>query len=101
MIVRPLSDLDRAAAEVARQNYNYQVAVSSDDEIGRLARTFNAMCSSIRDAREELIRQERISTIARLSSSIVHDLRNRLAAIYGGAAMLVHSELPPGQMNGL
>jgi signal transduction histidine kinase len=101
MIVKPLSDLDRAAAEVARQNYNYQVAVSSEDEIGRLARTFNAMCASIRNARDELIRQERISTIARLSSSIVHDLRNPLAAIYGGAEMLVDSELTSAQMKRL
>ena len=100
-IVRPLSDLDRAAAEVARQNYNYQVAVTSEDEIGRLARTFNSMCASIRDARDELIRQERISTIARLSSSIVHDLRNPLAAIYGGAEMLVDAELNPAQMKRL
>ena len=101
MIVRPLSDLDRAAAEVSRQNYNYQVRVTSDDELGRLARTFNAMCESIRSAREELIRQERISTIGRLSSSIVHDLRNPLAAIYGGAEMLVDAELTPPQMKRL
>lgn len=101
MIVRPLMHLDRAAAEVARQNYNCHVEVSSEDEIGRLARTFNAMCASIRDARDELIRQERISTIARLSSSIVHDLRNPLAAIYGGAEMLVDAELTPEQMKRL
>jgi signal transduction histidine kinase len=101
MIVRPLSDLDRAAAEVARQNYNCQVQVTTEDELGRLARTFNAMCASIRAARDELIRQERISTIARLSSSIVHDLRNPLAAIYGGAEMLVDAELTPAQMKRL
>jgi signal transduction histidine kinase len=101
MIVRPLSDLDRAAAEVARQNYNCEVQVSSEDEIGRLARTFNTMCASIRTARDELIRQERIATIARLSSSIVHDLRNPLAAIYGGAEMLVDAELSPAQMKRL
>ena len=59
------------------------------------------MCASIRNAREELIRQERISTIGRLSSSIVHDLRNPLAAIYGGAEMLVDSELTPAQMKRL
>ncbi len=69
--------------------------MTSEDEIGRLARTFNTMCASIRDARDELIRQERISTIARLSSSIVHDLRNPLAAIYGGAEMLVDADLIP------
>ena len=100
-IVEPVEQLDRAAAEVARQNYAIEVAVRSEDEIGRLARTFNNMCASIRQAREDLIRQEQISTIGRLSASIVHDLRNPLAAIYGGAEMLVDRELPAGHVKRL
>jgi signal transduction histidine kinase len=100
-IVEPLKELDRAAAQVARQNYEHRVKVVSQDELGRLARTFNAMCASIQQARQELIRQERISTIGRLSSSIVHDLRNPLAAVYGGAEMLVDAELSPLQVKRL
>ena len=100
-IVEPVEQLDRAAAEVARQNYAIEVPVRGEDELGRLARTFNAMCASIRQAREDLIRQERISTIGRLSGSIVHDLRNPLAAIYGGAEMLVDADLPPANVKRL
>jgi len=77
------------------------VEVKSEDEMGRLARTFNNMCASIRQAREDLIRQERISTIGRLSGSIVHDLRNPLAAIYGGAEMLVDADLPASHVKRL
>ncbi len=100
-IVEPVEQLDRAAAEVARQNYAIEVPVRGEDELGRLASTFNTMCASIRQAREELIRQERISTIGRLSGSIVHDLRNPLAAIYGGAEMLVDGDLPPANVKRL
>ena len=100
-IVEPVKQLDRAAAAVARQNYAIEVEVTGEDEIGRLARTFNNMCASIRKGREDLIRQERISTIGRLSGSIVHDLRNPLAAIYGGAEMLVDADLPPAHVKRL
>ena len=100
-IIGPVNELDRAAEEVGRQNYDFRVRVSSDDELGRLGATFNAMCASIRSARDELIRRERISTIGRLSSSIVHDLRNPLAAIYGGAEMMVDSDLTPPQVKRL
>jgi signal transduction histidine kinase len=100
-IVEPVKQLDRAAAEVARQNYAIEVEVRSDDEMGRLARTFNNMCLSIRQAREDLIQQERITTIGRLSASTVHDLRNPLAAIYGGAEMLVDRDLPTGHVKRL
>ena len=96
-ILEPVKRLDRAVEEVIKQNYDYRVAVETQDELGRLAQTFNAMCDSIRTARDELIRQERISTIGRLSSSIVHDLRNPLAAIYGGAEMLVDAGLSTDQ----
>lgn len=100
-ILQPVEQLDRAAAEIATGNYNAEVRVASRDELGRLASTFNAMCSSIRTARDELIRQERISTIGRLSTSIVHDLRNPLAAIYGGAEMLVDDDLSQPQVKRL
>jgi len=96
-IVEPVKALDRAAAEVARQNYDSRVEVSSDDELGRLAASFNHMCESILRAREELVLQERIATIGRLASSIVHDLRNPLAAIYGGSEMLAGTDLPLAQ----
>ena len=96
-ILQPVKQLDRAAGEVIRRNYNFRVPVETDDELGRLAATFNTMCESIQSARDELILQEQISTIGRLSSSIVHDLRNPLAAIYGGAEMLIDAELSPEQ----
>ena len=100
-ILEPVRELDRGATEVARGNFEYRVPVASTDELGRLAEAFNAMCASIQDGRHELIRQERIMTIGRLSSSIVHDLRNPLAAIYGGAEMLVDGDLTPAQVQRL
>ena len=97
-ILKPVRELDRGADEVAHGNYDYRVPVEDPDvgtrdELGRLAAAFNAMCASIQGGRQELIRQERIATIGRLSTSIVHDLRNPLAAIYGGAEMLIDGEL--------
>ena len=100
-IMRPVAELDRAAAEIARRNYDYRVDVHGGDELSRLGTTFNAMCESIQHSREELTRQERISTIGRLSTSIVHDLRNPLAAIYAGAEMLIDGDLPMPQIKRL
>lgn len=101
-LLRPIQELDRAAAEIARSNYSIRVpADSGGDELGRLGATFNSMSESLQSTRQELIRQERISTIGRLASSIVHDLRNPLAAIYGGAEMMVDAELSTPQMKRL
>ncbi len=100
-ILHPIRQLEQAAALIAGENYGAQVPVHSDDELGRLALSFNAMSGSIQSAREELIRRERISTIGQLSSSIVHDLRNPLASIYGGAEMMMDGDLSPDQLQRL
>ncbi len=97
-IMHPINQLDRGAAAIASGNYRHRIAVTHNDELSRLAKTFNAMCDSIEASRKELISYERMNTIGRLSSSIVHDLRNPLAAIYGGAEMLADDDhLTPQQ----
>jgi EAL domain-containing protein (putative c-di-GMP-specific phosphodiesterase class I)/GGDEF domain-containing protein len=68
-LTRPITDLDEAVHRL-RAGEHAEVAVSSSDEIGRLAESFNAMASDIRD-RE-----------ARLTHMALHDqetgLPNRL-----------------------
>lgn len=95
-LLDPIRVLDRAAAEITSGNYRYRVPVRGRNELTRLAATFNQMCESIERARSDLIRQEQMDTIGRLGSSLVHDLRNPLAAIYGGAEMLMDGQLPAG-----
>lgn len=102
-VLEPVRALDTAASEIALGNYDAAIPGGgrSHDELSRLARTFVHMQHSLRTAREELIRRERLTTISRLSTSIVHDLRNPLAAIYGGAEMLVDGDLSPQQVHRL
>jgi signal transduction histidine kinase len=100
-VMRPIARLDAGAAEVARQNYAHRVPVTTHDELGRLAEAFNRMCESLQRAKADLIRQERLAAVARLSSSLVHDLRNPLAAIYAGSEMLAEGDLSPARVQRL
>lgn len=100
-LLRPLGTLSGAAAEIGRGNYEVRVPEGGSGEIASLAESFNTMSKNLSTAREELIRQERISTIGRLSTSIIHDLRNPLAAIYGGSEMLVDRQLSDAQVQRL
>ena len=59
-------------------------------------------CDSVQaGAAKEVIHQERITGTGRLSASILHDLRNPVAAISGAAEMLVDADLPPAQVKRL
>ncbi|MBV8705827.1 MAG: HAMP domain-containing histidine kinase [Acidobacteriaceae bacterium] len=100
-MLRPIAELDRAATEIAGGHYGVQVPAKNDDELGRLASSFNKMSSSLESARAELIRHERLAAVARLATSVVHDLRNPLASIYAGAEMLAEEDLPVTQIKRL
>ena len=100
-IMGPVEKLDRAASEIAKGNYHIRIKENRSDELGRLANSFNTMCASLENARTELIRHERLTSVARLATFVVHDLRNPLASIYAGAEMLVDSDLPERQVKRL
>jgi signal transduction histidine kinase len=100
-LLRPIAALDLAAEQVSRQNYSYRLPVNTRDELGRLANAFNRMCESLQKAERDLIRQERLSTVSRLSSSLVHDLRNPLAVIYASSEMLSGADYSAAQVKRL
>jgi signal transduction histidine kinase len=100
-LLRPIAALGLAADQVSRQNYSYRLPITTRDELGRLANAFNRMCESLQKAERDLIRQERLSTVSRLSSSLVHDLRNPLAVIYASSEMLAGTDYSPVQVKRL
>lgn len=55
-LTRPLVQLTTMAEAISRGNYGAAVQAVDDDEIGRLAATFNMMSSQVRESHEELER---------------------------------------------
>jgi nitrate/nitrite-specific signal transduction histidine kinase len=53
-LVRPISQLTQTAEEVAAGNLNSRAAVTSSDEIGTLASTFNSMTSQLQETLQGL-----------------------------------------------
>jgi signal transduction histidine kinase len=106
-ITMPLAHLTAATEAIARGERDVPlVAVDRHDEIGRLARSFATMATSVRSVRdrlesdvdartgelthavgrlreldEELQRSERFATIGRLSGTVGHELRNPLSVM--------------------
>jgi class 3 adenylate cyclase/CHASE3 domain sensor protein len=56
-ISKPLIRLDHAVAKVSQGDMEQQVAVDSQDELGRLTAAFNSMVTNIRDQTEEIERK--------------------------------------------
>jgi signal transduction histidine kinase len=90
--LRPLRVLRARAREVAGGEYGRRTGVTSHDEIGDLAREFDAMAGAIEEREQRLIRSERLATVGRMAAQITHEVRNPLASI-GLYAELLGDEL--------
>jgi signal transduction histidine kinase len=93
--LRPLGVLRKRTRQVAGGEYAQRTGVTSHDEIGDLAREFDAMADAIQERERRLIRSERLATVGRMAAQIAHEVRNPLSSI-GLNAELLGDELAPG-----
>ncbi|HVR60828.1 MAG TPA: ATP-binding protein, partial [Polyangia bacterium] len=79
--LRPLRVLRTRVRELAAGDYARRTGVASHDEIGDLAREFDAMAGALQEREQQLVRSERLATVGRMASQITHEVRNPLASI--------------------
>jgi signal transduction histidine kinase len=100
-ITRPVEALAAGARELGRGNYEHEIQTAVGGEIGQLAQAFDQMRQSIKRTQAELLCSERLATIGRMASSIVHDLRNPLATVSTAAEVLSFDGLAPDRRQAL
>ncbi len=94
-LLAPIERLTEGVKAVAAGDLSRQVEAGGRDEIGVLAREFNAMAASLASQQRELRRAERLAAVGRISAQITHEVRNPLNAI-GLNAELLAEELAGG-----
>jgi len=77
-VTRPVEQLARAAREVASGDWNAQVPVTSSDEMGELAESFNRMTRELLAQKEHLVQAERVAAWRELARRLAHELKNPL-----------------------
>ena len=88
LVTRPLEELSRSVKAFGLGNSKYRVPRHGTQEVRQLSTAFSAMRRQIRDANRALLEAERLATIGRMASSVSHDLRHYLAAIYANSEFL-------------
>ncbi len=101
LVERPVAGLVRAMAKVEGGDFEVRAPITTRDELGRLAGSFNTMVEKLRAARTEiegyhqqrLDRAERLATLGELAASLAHEIKNPLAGI-AGAVQVMADDLP-------
>lgn len=90
-VTRPLGSLLAGLGALGRGDYRFPLPRAGRDEVGELTLAFDLMRRRVQEAQRELLEAERLATIGQMASSISHDLRHHLAAVYANAEFLLDS----------
>ncbi|HTR82300.1 MAG TPA: ATP-binding protein [Bacteroidota bacterium] len=109
----PVHNLRFGTQEITKGNLDYRLSVTSNDEIGRLAASFNQMADELKRARNELtqwaqtlegrvaqkteelrraqvnmVQMEKMVSLGKLASTVAHELNNPLEGVLTYAKLL-------------
>jgi signal transduction histidine kinase len=93
IVTRPLEELSRSVRAFGVGDGGYRIPRYGTQEVRQLSTAFARMRNEIRQANRALLESERLATIGTMASSVSHDLRHYLAAIYANSEFLASDRL--------
>jgi len=98
-ITTSLKKLVDGTVRISKGDFSHRIDLSSHDEIGDLAGSFNKMSEQLfltkkrmEEAGKKLIHAEKLASIGRLSASIAHEIRNPLTSVKLNVQKISESE---------
>ncbi len=96
-IADPVKRLTRATRQLARGNFDAQVAVRSADELQRLVAAFNRMAIDLKDQQRRLERTHRLEAWAEMARQVAHEIKNPLTPVQLSAEHLLRVNRDRGE----
>jgi signal transduction histidine kinase len=93
LVTRPLEELSKSVRAFGMGDSAYRVPRYGTQEVRQLSQAFASMRRRIQEANRALLESERLATIGSMASSVSHDLRHYLAAIYANSEFLASDRL--------
>ncbi len=89
-VTRPLEALVAGTRALGQGDFSYRLTNDGAVEVRELGLAFERMRGELQRTQTELLESDRLATIGRMASSVSHDLRHHLSAIYANAEFMSH-----------
>jgi signal transduction histidine kinase len=94
-VTRPLEALVAGTRALGQGDFDYQLKVDGAPEVRELAIALDRMRGELKSSHRELLESDRLATIGRMASSVSHDMRHHLSAIYANAEFMSLAQNDP------
>lgn len=92
-VTQPLEELAAGVRAFGLGDSTHLLPLRGTREVLQLSSSFSRMRLEIQQSHRALLESERLATIGRMASSVSHDLRHYLAAVYANAEFLALAQL--------
>lgn len=96
-VTRPLEQLASGVRAFGEGDTDHSLPSGGTLEVRYLSRIFAKMRDENQRTHRALLESERLATIGRMASSVSHDLRHYLAAVYANAEFLASPAIPEAE----
>ena len=100
-VTRPLEALVAGARALGQGDFTYSLTTEGAVEVRELSLAFDRMRGELKSTQAKLIASDRLATIGRMASSVSHDLRHHLSAIYANAEFMSSPKTGDAERNEL
>jgi two-component system, NtrC family, sensor kinase len=88
-VSNPVKDLLNATQQISQGNLNYAIKEMGEDEIGKLASSFNNMTKKLSEARLQLFQSDKMASLGRLAAGVAHEINNPLTGVLTYSSFLL------------
>ncbi len=90
IVLKPVGEIVKATRKVAEGDLTHSiVTIDKNDELGRLAASFNVMMEKLAEAQRQLLQSDKLASLGRLAAGVAHEINNPLTGVLTYSSFLL------------